>query len=232
MTLVALGLIAGLTTTLAGMGGGTLLVLALALLYDPLTALALSTPALFVGNLHRLSVYRRHIVWSEARPLVLGGFLGAVVGGFLAAGLPAWLIQALMVGMAVLALGKALGLPFRPPAKATLPVAGVVGLVSATSGGGGLIAGPYLLARGLVGVPYVATGAVGAAAVHLGKLGAYTSAGLSTWDTLGRGLVLALLIAGGNVAGERLRRHLGEGRQKTLQVGVMVACVGMALAGL
>ena len=214
MILVALGLIAGLTTTVAGMGRGTLLVLALALLYDPLSALALSTPALLAGNLHRVALYRRQIVWSEARPLVLGGFLAAAVGGFVAAGLPGWLIQSLMLGMAVLALGQALGLPLKPPAQATLPVAGVVGLVSATSGGGGLIAGPYLLARGLSGVPYVATGALGAAAVHVGKLGAYSTVGVSSWDTLGRGLALAVCHRGRQPGGRAAQATDGRGRPK------------------
>ncbi len=230
--LIALGLMAGLTTTLAGMGGGTLLVLALSLLYDPITALALSTPALLFGNLHRVALYRKQIVWSEARPMMLGGFAGAVLGGFVVAGLSGWMIQGLMVVMAALALGKSLGLPLKPPSGATLPVAAVTGLVSATSGGGGVIAGPYLLARGLSGVPYVATGAIGAAAIHLGKVGAYGIVGVGDLSTLGSGCLLALLIALGNLVGERVRRSFGDGGQKRLQVGVMVACVGMALAGL
>lgn len=232
MTLVLLGLMAGLTTTLAGMGGGTLLVLALALLYDPVTALAVSTPALMLGNLHRMALYRTHIVWSEAKWLLAGGLPAALVGGFQVSGLPETLISGLMLVVALLAMGKQLGLPLKPPAGATLPVAALTGVVSATSGGGGVIAGPYLLARGLKGVPYVATGALGAAGIHLGKITAYGATGVSTTDTLLQGLALAALIAAGNLLGERIRRFIGDSRQQRLQLGVMVACVGMALAGL
>jgi uncharacterized protein len=232
MTLVLLGLMAGLTTTLAGMGGGTLLVLALALVHDPVTALAVSTPALMLGNLHRVALYRKQIVWTEAKWLVAGGLPAALVGGLLVAGLPDAFISGLMLLVALLATGKHLGLPLKPPAGATLPVAALTGVVSATSGGGGVIAGPYLLARGLQGVPYVATGALGAASIHLGKITAYGATGLATTDTLVRGLALAALIAAGNLLGERMRRFIGDTRQQRLQLGVMVACVGMALAGL
>ena len=230
--LVALGLMAGLITTLAGMGGGTLLVLALALLEDPVTALAVSTPALMLGNLHRVLLYRHAIVWPEAWRMAAGGVAGAIGGGLLVSGLPETFISTLMLLVVSLALAKHFGLKLRPPRGATLPVAAVSGVISATAGGAGTIVGPYLLSRGLAGVPYVATAAVTATSIHIGKLSAYASTGVSTWETLGQGLLLAGLIAVGNVLGERLRRRVGQHRQKRLQFGVMVACAGMALAGL
>ena len=230
--LVALGLMAGLITTLAGMGGGTLLVLALALLEDPVTALAVSTPALLLGNLHRVLLYRHAIVWPEAWRMAGGGIAGAVGGGLLVRGLPEAFISTLMLLVVAMALAQHFGLKLRPPRNATLPVAAVCGAISATAGGAGTIAGPYLLSRGLAGVPYVATGAVTAASIHIGKLSAYASTGVATWETLTRGLLLAALIAAGNVLGEHLRRRMGAHRQRRLQLGVMVACAGMALAGL
>lgn len=230
--LVVLGLMAGVITTLAGMGGGTLLVLALALLEDPVTALAVSTPALMLGNLHRVLLYPRQVVWPEAWRMAVGGIAGAVGGGLLVSGLPEAFISTLMLLVVALAMAKHFGLRLHPPQDATLPVAAVCGVISATAGGAGTIVGPYLLSRGLSGVPYVATGAVTASSIHIGKLSAYASTGISTWETLIQGLVLAALIAIGNVLGERLRRRVGEHRQKRLQLGVMVACAGMALAGL
>lgn len=59
--LVPLGLIAGALTTLAGLGGGLMLVGTLSLLYDPRLALAITAPALLVGNLHRATMYRTFI---------------------------------------------------------------------------------------------------------------------------------------------------------------------------
>ena len=48
-----LGILAGILTTLAGLGGGMLLVLALSLTSSPVTELAATAPALSLGNLHR-----------------------------------------------------------------------------------------------------------------------------------------------------------------------------------
>ena len=52
---VLLGVLAGALTTVAGLGGGMLLIYALAALGDPHVALAATAPALLVGNLHRLA---------------------------------------------------------------------------------------------------------------------------------------------------------------------------------
>ena len=69
--LVMLGLMAGLVTTLAGMGGGMLLTLALAAWWgDPLRAIVVATPALLVGNAHRLLLFRQHVQWRLALPFV------------------------------------------------------------------------------------------------------------------------------------------------------------------
>src|SRR5688572_1452872 len=58
---VLLGIAAGFLTTVAGMGGGLLLVTALAVVWGPHVALPVTSLALLVGNLHRLALYRRHL---------------------------------------------------------------------------------------------------------------------------------------------------------------------------
>src|SRR5690349_10895588 len=78
---VSLGLLAGALTTVAGLGGGMLLLLALATLGEPHEALAVTAPALLVGNLHRLWMGRRELDRETALPLVAGALPGALVGG-------------------------------------------------------------------------------------------------------------------------------------------------------
>ena len=90
--------------------------------------------------------------------------------------------------------------------------------------------GPYLLARGLAGTRYVVTGALIAGAIHVGRLGSYTAAGADPTLVL-KGLMLASMLFLGNLLGDRARRLLGERGQHRLQLGVMVACVGLALVG-
>ena len=50
MLLAALGIAAGLITTVSGFGGGMLLVSVLALVWDPLSALTVTSVALLIGN--------------------------------------------------------------------------------------------------------------------------------------------------------------------------------------
>lgn len=230
--LLCLGLLAGLITTLAGMGGGLVLLLALAALSDPLHALALTAPALLLGNLHRLLLYRAEVDRSTARALVLGGLPGALVGGLLATALPPGVLAGAMLALALLALSQLLGLRLPVPAAAAAPLGAACGLVTATSGGAGVIIGPFLLARGLAGRTYVATVAAAAVAMHLGRLLAYGSAGAVGREVLLGGLLLAGAISAGNLLGDRVARRLPEGREALLQHAVMAGCVGLALWGL
>ena len=81
--LCILGFLAGGLTTVAGMGGGVMLVLALSLVASPVEALAITSPALLIGNLHRVAVGRRAIDRAVARPFVLGALPGSLLGGLL-----------------------------------------------------------------------------------------------------------------------------------------------------
>src|SRR5262245_32003781 len=64
---------------------------------DPVRALAVSTPALLVGNIHRAFLYRRSLPVPLAPRFALSALGGALVGGVLALTLPPWLIQVSMV---------------------------------------------------------------------------------------------------------------------------------------
>lgn len=228
---VLLGVLAGALTTVAGLGGGMLLLLALAALGDPHEALAVTAPALLVGNLHRLWIGRRHLDRETALPLVATAFPGALIGGGLAALLPAWALAALMLAMTGLALAQSFGLRLRLPARAGLPVGLLTGAITATSGGAAMLLAPFLRARGLLGPRYVATTAATAIAIHAARVLSYGVTGMSDAGTLRTGLLLAAAIAVGNNLGERLGGRMGEATQTRLQDGVMVVCCALALLG-
>jgi len=228
-----LGLLAGAVTTLAGMGGGLVLTLALAALIDPRSALAIASVALLVGNIHRARLYREHLQWPIALRFVAGGFPGALVGGLLAAGLPDAALHGAMLVLAGLASAKVLlGWRWTAPRGALIPGGAAAGFVTGTSGGGGLIAGPLLLASGLSGRAYVGTGAVGAATIHIARLGGYGAGGLLGRDLLVAGAVCAVAIAAGNLLGDRIRGVLPDGVTPRLEVGAVVGALGLAIAGI
>ena len=58
---VPLGIFAGALTTIAGIGGGLVITLVLAAVWEPHLALAVSAPALLLGNVHRLLLLRAEI---------------------------------------------------------------------------------------------------------------------------------------------------------------------------
>lgn len=231
--LVVLGVLAGGLTTLAGLGGGVLLVLALSLAHSPAEALAMSSPALLVGNLHRLAVGWAAVERRVARAFAWGALPGSALGGALAVSLPAGLLQVLLVASTGLALLQASGrLSFRPGTGALVPAGLGVGVLAATTGSGGLLVSPLLLTTGLRGASYVATAAAAAVALHVGRICGYGFGGLVTRATLGASLVLAAAILLGNAVGQRLRGHMPPRVATRLEFGVLLVCVALAVAGL
>lgn len=233
LLVAALGLLAGSITTVAGMGGGVMLLAALSLLFDPHTALAWTAPALLLGNAHRAWLYRTSVHWPTVGAVSLGTVPAALAGGFLAVALPPTAVALAIVTIGLLGLARALGwLSWRPTVAQTVPLGAVGGLLTAAGGGGaGVIVGPVLLARGLIGLPYVATMAWTAVFLHASRLLAYGLGGLAGGDELLAGLLLAGTITAGNLLGDRLRRRLGEGLQGRVQVGALGLSVLVAVVG-
>src|SRR5262249_45454596 len=82
LLLPLLGLIAGVLTTIAGTGGGIILALTMSLAMPPALALAVSAPALLLGNLHRAWVHRAEVDRRVAPAVAGGALLGSLAGGF------------------------------------------------------------------------------------------------------------------------------------------------------
>lgn len=232
MTLVLvllLGLLGGLITTVAGLGGGLVMVAILSVALDPVTALSATAIGLLVGNLHRVWMYRRRLDWRSALPMVAGAIPGALVFGFLIAWFPEWLIFGIMLVMGVVAVGRAMGWDDWPvPAWAGAPLGVLVGGVTATSGGGGLIVAPWLLARGLVGASYVGTVGIVAVSLHISRIIAYGAGGASDGQSWLLGGVLALALPVGNLLGHVIRKRIPLPAQRVVQLGTLVVCLGVA----
>src|SRR5690606_7223502 len=155
MILILLGILAGVTTTVSGFGGGLILLVPLSLLWDPVTALTVTSMGLLVGSAHRILLFRGAISGRVARPLLLGAVPGSVAGALVAVSLPAMALQVLILAMVVFALFRRVVLArWRIPARAIAPSGLVIGAVGATSGGIGPLLGSLLLSAGLSGDAY------------------------------------------------------------------------------
>ncbi len=232
LSLVVLGLFAGVLTTIAGMGGGTLLLLVLSLAMDPKMALACTAPALLVSNAHRLYLFRAHLNRRVALAFALGALPGSLVGGLLVSWVsPSWVRWA-MLGTTLLAIAQAQGiLRWKPPAAAILPAGFLVGVVAATAGGAAALVGPLLMATGLRGSPYIATVAACGVAMHVGRSTAYSAAGLVNDTTVFYSAILTATLMLGNLLGRRLRQSMKESTATRIELASLLICMALALVG-
>ena len=140
------------------------------------------------------------------------------------------MLQLLLTLTFVYALLKQIGVvKWTPNASAQVPLAFAVGLLTASSGGGGLILGPLLIATGARGPRFVVSASLIATSVHITRLAAYGAGGLLSMDTLWASLIIALAIIAGNIAGKRV--SLNDARRLRVTYGVLVVCGVAALLG-
>ncbi len=226
-----LGMAAGLLTTLAGLGGGLVMTLVLAAIIGPQSALALAAPALLLGNVHRIWLFRDHIDGPLVLPFIAGAVPGALLGGILTVALPEWFLKvSIALAMTYAVARHFKWIRYAPTARALVPMTFLVGLVTATSGGGGLLLGPLLLATGAQGGRFVVSASIIAASIHVTRGIAYGAGGLIAPSTLAAAAVLGLAIIAGNTLGKRAR--LSDRRRLTLTHVVLSICVLVTVAGL
>ncbi len=223
ISLVLLGLLAGLVTTVAGMGGGLFLIVALGVTRGPHVALALTAPALLLANLHRAWLFRAHLDRGVAMRLAAGAVPGAILGGLLLPAIPEAVVAGLLATTTVLALLRQSGRLRLNPGRAGLVVgSALVGMFAGTSGGAAILMAPLVLAAGLHGEAYLATIAIGAIALHVGRVVAYGTVGLLGF---GDAPAIAALLVGlivGNLCGRHVRRHVPARLEPVLELGALV----------
>ncbi|MEM9453591.1 MAG: sulfite exporter TauE/SafE family protein [Myxococcota bacterium] len=230
---IPLGIVAGALTTVAGVGGGLVITLALAALWDPHAALAVTAPALLLGNVHRLWLFRRDVDRTVALRLAAPAVVGATAGGLVTAAVPDGPLRWLLLGVTALAFARECGW-ISPPGRGVWLVGGglLVGVLTATTGGGGLLLAPLMLAAQLRGATFIATGALVASSIHVARLVTYGGTGLLGPAELPVALVTGLAILLGNTAGRRLRPRLGDRMCHQLTWIVLVGGLLLALLGL
>ncbi len=233
MVFAPLGIMAGTVTTVAGLGGGMILIVVLSAWWgDPIRALAVATPALLVGNVHRAFLYRRQLPVPLGYRFAGSALLGALAGGALALTVPVWVVQLSMVIAAGTAVAKHLvDLPVGMPQRA-LPLGGALVGVASGTGGAGMLAGPMLQAAGLTGGAYLATLSVGALSMHVGRLAALGAGGVMDLSVWRDAAVLMVAIPIGNQIGSVVRTRIGDRRLVGLEIATSVTIVALAVVGL
>jgi uncharacterized membrane protein YfcA len=233
LVIATLGAFAGLITTLSGFGGGAFLVASLALIWDPLAALTISSLALLFGNAQRLYLFRASFQFRYSLPVVVGAIPGALGGALLAAQAPAWLLQVAILLATLAGLAKfVFKISGQAPRSILGPGSAAVGFLSATTGGGGFLMGPLLLSTGAKGNLYIATGASAGVSIHILRITGYSTTGLIDTSLLGQAALIAVAIMFGNLLGRYIRNRMGPARMLWLEYGAPVLCAFVATLGL
>lgn len=233
VALCALGTLAGALTTVAGLGGGLVLLISLSLLVDPLWALAVTTPALLIGNLHRSWVFRDRVEWPLVRAFAIGAVPGAALGGLAAVAVPLGVVNALMLLITLLSLARALGkLELAAPRRAFGPAGFVIGGLTGSAGGAAVLTAPLFLSAGLVGETYSGTIAAAAVAMHLGRIAGYGAGGLLTRELWLWAALLSAAVVLGNAVGRRVRRFTERLPAGLIEHVTLVLCTLLAVAGM
>ncbi len=225
-----LGLAAGTLSTVAGMGGGMLLVLSLSLATSPLYAVAHTAPALLLANAHRAWLYRAALDRRVAGAFIVGTVPGALVGSLVAVALPDGLLPWVLLGIALFAVGRSLGwIRWSPGPRALAPAGAATGGLAAVSGAG--MVGPVLFAAGLRGDAFIATASASAVAMHLARMIGYGAGGLFRADSAQTVALLTVGLLAGNLAGRAIRDRIGETQATRVDYATMLVLVALALAG-
>jgi uncharacterized membrane protein YfcA len=233
LALPLLGIGAGVLTTLAGQGGGLFLLVACSAVVGPHAALAMTAPALLLGNAHRAITFWRAIDRRIAVRIITGALPGAIAGGFVAGIVPVWTLKVFLVAMTLLVVAKATGkIVFALPKQALAPAGFVIGGMTGTAGGAGVLIAPLLLAAGLTGSAFVGTTSVIAVATHAGRVVAYGATGLFARDLVLPTLAVAVSITAGNALAARLKSRISNRTTILLEYGVLVVCALLSVAGL
>lgn len=93
LALIGLSLFTSLITATFSLGGGTLMVAVLALVFPPTVVVPLHGAIQLGSNGGRAIVQRAHIQWPMALWISLGGLIGTVIGGQFASLMPATALQ-------------------------------------------------------------------------------------------------------------------------------------------
>jgi uncharacterized membrane protein YfcA len=178
--------LAWVVSTVAGGGGGMLMIPVIAWIADPKAV----APAISLGTLLssplRVWLFRRHVNWRIVRWYLPGAIAGAVLGGYVFANIPPQWVKVL-AGVFLLStlvqyrFGEARrSFPMR--VWVFLPLGFVVATISGMIGEAGPVLNPFFLNYGSEKEEMIGTKAVNSVFMQLTKMGSYTVFGVMTGE--------------------------------------------------
>lgn len=228
--LLAVSFASSFITVAFGIGGGGVLLAAMATLVPPAALIPTHGVIQIGSNLGRVLLTFRHIFWTAIPAFAFGSVIGAAIGGSVAVNLPSEWVQ---IGVGGFVIWSVLGRPPRGVRDWPLTIGVISSFLTMFFGASGLFVATFTKAQHLPRHAHVATHAALMTVQHAIKTLAFGLLGFAFADWLG---FLALMIASGfagTVAGRMLLNRIDDRRFKlALDVILVLLSLRLIYAGL
>lgn len=232
--ILAIGMVAGTVGGVVGFGSSIMLLPAVVGVFGPKEAIPIMAIGALLANASRAAVWWREIDWRlngvYCATAVPAAYLGArtllrLDAAIIEATLGAFLLLAIPVRRWLIAHGLRMSLPGMAVVGAAIGF--LTGLVAST----GPLNTPFFLAYGLSKGAFIATEAVGSAAISLTKVLTFQTFGALGLVTLGRGLAIGSALMVGSWASKRIVQRMDAHRFQVVIEAMMVAAGAWMLWG-
>ncbi|AZG78805.1 sulfite exporter TauE/SafE family protein [Methylocystis rosea] len=228
LVLIPIALVAGTVGGTVGFGSAVILIPICVYYFGASPTVPILTVAALLGNLSRAAFSWRETDWLACGVYVAGALPSAILGALIFIEIDAALIHRLL-GLFILLMIPASRLMARFAMKVMLwqlfPIGVAMGLLSGVVGTVGPINAPFFLGYGLVKGAYLATEALGAAAVHLTKSLVYGRFAAIDPVSLANGLTIGMALIGGSYLGKQIVNRIDATRFRNL-LELMLAVAG------
>lgn len=228
---LAIGLVAGTIGGVIGFGSGVIMVPVLAWTYGPKAAVPIMAIAGLLANLSRAGVWWREVDWRSVAAYSATGIPFAYLGSRTLLALDSVAIEATL-GVFLLAM-----IPVRRRLAASgwrisrpqLAIVGAaIGFLTGIVASTGPINAPFFLMHGLVKGAYLATEAMGSAAIQVTKAITFERFGALSPEDFLRGLAAGGALMAGSFLGKRIVQRMSA-HDFRLLIEVMLAAAGLAM---
>jgi uncharacterized protein len=231
--------VAGLLSSIVGLGGALVMVALLSTVLEPQEVIALTAPVLLLGNLDRIVMHRKVIDWGLL-PWFLAGSIPTVTAGAIllpylpAAGLRLAMATLLTVFVvANLRPGRSEGhIGIEMPVWGFAPLGFAHGVLASTVGGGGPLSAPFVYGRVKDKAAFVGTEATLGLSVNVVKTTVFFTTGLLLPSFLWTAVFATLMMTMGNRVGRAILARLSDSSfQRILLLTMLAIALRLGYAG-
>lgn len=229
--ILALGIAAGVVGGVVGFGASIMMLPAIVWVFGPKEAIPIMAIGALMANASRAAVWWREIDWRVNAVYCATAIPGALLGARTLLALDPTIIEATLGAFLLVSIPARRWLiahGFRMTLSGMAIVGGAIGFLTGLVASTGPINTPFFLAYGLSKGAFVATEAVGSAAISLTKAFTFHAFGALPAVTVGRGLTVGTALMAGSWISKRILQSI-EAHRFQFIIETMMAAAGLAM---